>query len=559
VTGFVQAPPTLGNQFDDDAVLGQVLARLLPADTLAAITPTLVELGQRAGGDLYQQALAERVLEPVHTPWDAWGNRIDHIELTPLWRHAAQLAAQVGLVAAGHEPTFGRHARLHQFAMAFVIAPSLDLYSCPLAMADGAATALRDVRAPAVVAARAHLLSRDPATAWTSGQWMTERTGGSDVSRTETIAHLAAGANEHDDGAWRLAGVKWFTSATTAEMALALARPDGAPPGSGGLAMFLVHPRDAHGRLRGITVHRLKDKLGTRKVPTAELSLDGAHATLVSERGGGVRAIAPMLGVTRTWNAICAAGLARRGLVLARSYADRRHAFGARLIDKPLHRDTLAGLVAEVDAMTLLAFRTVELLGAAEHGDAEAATLLRLLTPLAKLVTGKQAVEVASECVEAFGGAGYVEDTGLPRILADAHVLPIWEGTTNVLALDLLRALARPDALAPLLDDAARRLAGAPDELAEVAAHARALLDEAAAWHQATRGELTALETGARRLALTLGRAVQLVELCHHAGWLTGRPAQARAIAAARRLASHGQPGPWHARPDDTAALLTAT
>src|SRR4029079_16626098 len=227
--------------------------------------------------------------------WDAWGHRVDQIEVTPLWKEAQVLAARHGLVAAGYEPRFGAHARTHQFAMVHVIAPSLDFYSCPLAMTDGAARTLSDSGDPAAGPFVAHLTSRDPATMWTSGQWMTERTGGSDVSQTETIAR-----RDPDGDGWRLYGTKWFTSATTAEMALTLARPEGNAAGSRGLALFLVETRDANGRLRGIEVNRLKDKLGTRKVPPAELPLAGAPATLIGQPHDGVRNITPMLSITRT-------------------------------------------------------------------------------------------------------------------------------------------------------------------------------------------------------------------------------------------------------------------
>src|SRR5215510_3287318 len=225
---------------------------------------------------------------------------------------------------------------------------------------------------------------------------MTERTGGSDVSQSETVARL-------DGTQWRLYGTKWFTSATTSEMALTLARPEGNPDGSRGLALFLIELRDASGRLRNIQVNRLKDKLGTRKVPTAELTLDGAPATLVGATGEGVRAITPMLSVTRTWNAVSAISAMRRGLALAGDYARRRAAFGALLADKPLHADTLAALEAEYAAAFCLAFRSVELLGAIEHATGDEGErevnerLSRVVIPIAKLVTGKQAVAVTSE------------------------------------------------------------------------------------------------------------------------------------------------------------------
>ena len=172
---------------------------------------------------------------------------------------------------------------------------------------------------------------------------MTERTGGSDVAITETIAR--ADGSHH-----RLYGTKWFTSATTSEMALTLARPEGNPPGGAGLALFYVETRDANGRMNGIAVNRLKDKLGTRMVPTAELTLDGALATAVAGTRDGIRNITPMLAITRTWNAVAAISGMSRALALATDYARKRVQFGAPLSEKPLHVDTLAGLAAERQA-----------------------------------------------------------------------------------------------------------------------------------------------------------------------------------------------------------------
>jgi len=529
---FFQEPPRLGNQFDDDPMLPSWIARHLGAD------PIVDEL--RALGDLtveyYAKQLADRLNEPVLTQWDAWGNRIDRIELSPLWREAEVLAARHGMVAAGYEPRLGAHARTHQFAIVHVLAPSLDVYSCPLAMTDGAArTLLASGNKGLIDHYVPRLVSRDPSTMWTSGQWMTERTGGSDVSESETIAKQDGA----DPRQWRLYGTKWFTSATTAQMALTLARPEGNPDGSRGLALFLVELRGPDGRLRNIQVNRLKDKLGTRKVPTAELTLDGTPATLVGEAAEGVRAIIPMLSVTRTWNAICAVSGMRRGLALARDYARRRKAFGTLLIDKPLHADTLAALEAEYAAAFCLAFRSVELLGALEHGASESdERLSRVLIPIAKLTTAKQAVTVASEAIESCGGAGYVEDTGLPRILADAQVLPIWEGTTNVLSLDTLRALGKGGTLEALASEIERNVSSAKDPgLAKPVETARAALRHAAAWIQEAMSQPDRLEAGARRFALTLGRSLELALLVGHAQWCLDHGHGPRTAAAARRFA----------------------
>src|SRR6188508_383494 len=370
---------------------------------------------------------------------------------------------------------------------------------------------------------------------WTSGQWMTERTGGSDVSQSETVAKL-------DGDVWRLYGTKWFTSATTSNMALTLARPEGNGEGSRGLALFYVELRDLGGRLRNIQVNRLKDKLGTRKVPTAELTLAGTPATLVGTASDGVRQITPMLSITRTWNAISAVSAMRRGLALARDFARRRKAFGALLVDKPLHADTLAGLEAEYAGAFCLAFRSAELIGILEHGhDEQAERLARALTPIAKLTTGKQAVAVTSEAIEACGGAGYVEDTGLPRILADAQVLPIWEGTTNVLSLDTLRALAAEGAFELFAGEVAGRAGQARDPaLTETARAATVAVRRAGDWLAGALADPAEVEAGARRFALTLGRALELSLLCAHAQWCLDQGRGPRATAAARRFASHG-------------------
>ena len=469
---FHQSPPSLGNQYEDDRVLRSYLTRVLPETILSEIEPSLKEMGRLAGGHLYQMQLADRLNEPKLTQWDAWGNRIDTVEVTPLWREAERIAVDYGLVATAYEQKHGSLSRVHQCALAYLFTPSTDIYSCPLAMTDGAARTLLSSGNQALIdRAVPHLISRNPEDFWTAGQWMTELTGGSDVGLSETVAKRQdnretgeggkGNAQTQDSGlstqhssleTWHLYGNKWFASAITSQIALTLARPEGNPPGGRGLALFYLELRDESRLLRNIQINRLKDKLGTRKVPTAELTLVGTPAQLVKGPTDGVRNIAPLLNITRLWNGISAVALMRRGVALATDYAHRRKAFGAKLAEKPLHMDTLAGLQAEAEAAFHLAFYVAELTGRAETNatdrknripdiDEDEALLLRLLTPVMKLTTGKQAVLVLSEVIEAFGGAGYVEDTGLPQLLRDSQVLPIWEGTTNVLSLDTLRAL----------------------------------------------------------------------------------------------------------------------
>ncbi|MDC0747690.1 acyl-CoA dehydrogenase family protein [Polyangium mundeleinium] len=540
---FYQAPPSIGNQYDDDRVLRSFLKRVLPPEVHREAEPGLREMGELAGGELYRLQLEDRLNEPKLTQWDAWGHRIDQIEVTPLWKRAARIASEQGVVATAYEKRGGAVSRVHQFALVYLFDASTDVYTCPLAMTDGAAKTLlshRDVRDEKDFAARAfaRLTSRNPAEAWTSGQWMTERTGGSDVGLSETEARKDA------EGNYRLHGTKWFTSATTSQMALTLGRPEGNPPGGRGLALFYVEVFGPDGRMNGIEVNRLKDKLGTRKVPTAELTLAGALAVPVKGLADGIRNIAPMLNVTRTWNAVCAAAGMRRGIALARDYARRRVQFGAPLSDKPLHIDTLADLSAEAEGAFHLAFRAVELLGREEAGviTESEARLLRLVTPLAKLTTGKQAVTVLSEVLECFGGAGYVEDTGIPRLYRDAQVLPIWEGTTNVLSLDTLRALQKEGPLEDLLADIRSLVATAPDDALRKAGEAAvAAATHAARWLATTfQKDPLGVEAGARRFALTLGRAYELALLVGHASHALVHEKDGRPRAAALRFLTRG-------------------
>lgn len=508
---FIQPAPELGNEYREDWLLNAWLETALPESLLAEQRATFDELGRRSGGEWYRLQQADRLNEPRLTQWTPWGERVDEIELTPLWRQAKHWAAEYGLVATGYDDALGEHARTVQFARAWLFIPSTDFYGCPLAMTDGAARILSDA-GNRELAERAlpHVLARDGERFWTSGQWMTETMGGSDVSGTETVAQ------QDGEGRWRLTGRKWFTSAATSEMALTLARPqrnadEGNPAGSRGLALFYVEPHDADGRLQNIEILRLKDKLGTRKLPTAELWLNGAPATPVAGLERGVAAIAPMLNLTRTWNAVTACTLMRRGIALATSYARKRRAFGKRLVDQPLHRQTLAAMEADYAAAACATLAMVAEMGRVEHDHGEASpALLRLLTPMVKLGTGRDAVACASETLECFGGAGYVEDTGLPQLLRDAQVLSIWEGTTNVLALDLLRALAAAG-IEPWLNTMRKRVGTLDDERTrELHRIASDALEKVPGWLD-HRPEV--LEANARSIALNLYRITALVEL----------------------------------------------
>jgi alkylation response protein AidB-like acyl-CoA dehydrogenase len=516
VDEFYQDEPRLGNQYDDDALLQSYLRWRLPAAVFAGIETELRQLGARAVTDLLTLGDAAEAAPPRHVAYDPWGRRVDRIVVSDAWTALDRVSAEEGLVAIGYERAHGALSRVHQMAKLYLFHPSTATYSCPLAMADGVARFLEVYGDERTRSALEHLTTRDPARHWTSGQWMTERTGGSDVSTTTTVAR-----RDGDAGNFRLHGTKWFTSATTSQIAIALARIEGAPAGGRGLSVFLIELRDARGALRGIRVNRLKDKLGTRALPTAELTLDGTPALLVGGEGDGVRKISALFNVTRVYNAVAAIAGMRRAFALARDYASRRRAFGKTLIEHPLHAETLDEIEARFRASFHLTFQVVELMGKEECGEATPSeiAILRLLTPVAKLYTAKQAVTVASEAIEAFGGAGYVEDTGLPRLLRDAQVLPIWEGTTNVLSLDVWRAIERTDALSPWLADVRSRThrvrsAALMHAAAEVVGAA-----EYVARHVASVRDRTAREAGARRLAFAIARTTAAAQMLEYGEW----------------------------------------
>ena len=323
-TPFFQGGPELGNQYLEDTALQAWLKANLPGPVLKEIAPGLESLGTRVAGEMLPLAAGAEANPPRHVPFDAWGRRIDRIEVAAEWKALHRIAAEEGIVATGYERRHGPWSRLHQFVRLHLYTPSSAIYSCPLAMTDGAARVIElygDIDLKARVFP--HLISRDPESLWTAGQWMTERIGGSDVSGTSTEAR---GENQ----GFRLYGDKWFTSATTSEIALTLARD---PEAEGRLSLFLLELRDPSGALRGIRINRLKDKLGTRALPTAELTLEGVQARRVGEPGKGVRHIATVLNITRLYNTVSAVSYMRRGLALAESYAGRRRAFGRLLLD----------------------------------------------------------------------------------------------------------------------------------------------------------------------------------------------------------------------------------
>ncbi len=441
---FLQQQPKLENEFANDAFLTDYLKTYMPADALKTITPDLERFGALVAGEMREWARDAEVNEPKLKQFDAWGNRVDEIEVAEGWKKLERAAATEGLVAIGYERSFGEHSRLFQFVKLYLYTPSSAIYTCPLAMTDGAAR-LIEVYGDEFLKDNVFkgLISRQPETFLTSGQWMTERTGGSDVSRSMTFA-------TPDGEDYVLHGHKWFTSAITASVAFTLASTEQPQAGKRApLSVFFLPIRNENGTLNGIEVEALKDKLGTRALPTAQLLLKGCKAKLVGEKGKGVKTISTLFNITRIYNTISAVSYIRRAFALSESYGKIREAFGKKINEQPLYKQTLRQLEIAYQTNTSLALFLARLLGKEECFTASETeqALLRLLTPIAKLYTAKQSIKAASEHIESFGGLGYLEDSGIPSLLRDAQVLSIWEGTTNVLSLDMLRAMEKENGL----------------------------------------------------------------------------------------------------------------
>jgi alkylation response protein AidB-like acyl-CoA dehydrogenase len=527
---FLQSPPAWANRWRRDRALRQALARLLPDEEYAAAAAEADRVAERGVTEMLPLARQAGANPPRHVPYDAWGARVDRIEVDPAWRRLVALGQELGLVALAYERPYGARSRIVQAVLNQLVDPVSATALCPLTMTDAAAAAL--LRHDPALAERyvPRLVARRDG--WTSGQWMTEKEGGSDVGRSGTTARPLG------DGTWALRGTKWFTSATTADMAVALARPEGAEAGSRGLSLFALELRRPDGSWNGLRVRRLKDKLGTRALPTAELDLDGTVAVPVGGIGRGVPKVGAVLTVARIWAAQAGVGVTGQALALARDYAGRREVLGAPLSASALHTGWLAEIAATYEAMLALSLRAAELAGSDEAAAvAGVGPLTRLVVPLAKLATARQGVWATSQLLESFGGAGYLEDTGLPGLLRDVHVQCIWEGTSNVLALDVLRALRDPATGAAFTEDVA----------AQLAAYPHPATDDAAERVRAAAGELRPLLASAatepdpgsaRRLAWGMARTYQAALLVAQAGWAAKTAGDERSATAARLFAA---------------------
>ena len=522
VGDFIQEQPYHENAFLSDGFLVRALTNFMPRDVYEHVQSDLTQFGNRVSSDIWRLGQECGANEPYLLKTSAWGKRFDEIVTCDAWKQQKRASAEEGLVAIAYERNFHEFSRLYQVAKLYLYSPASGLFSCPLAMTDGAAKTFEsNDLLPQYQDVFLHLTTRNPDEFWTSGQWMTEKRGGSDVARgTETIA---VKKNDFSND-YQLFGYKWFSSATDSDIALTLARiadDEGSTrSGTKGVSMFLLKTKDAQGRLNGIEVVKLKNKLGTRQLPTGELLLDGTKAEILSAPGRGIACISSMLTVTRLHNVIASVAGPRKLLSLARNYATRREAFGHKIKAHPLHMLTMAKMDTEIRGCTILLLDLARKLGLDDCNaiSDEDSLILRLMMPVAKMYTAKRAVELTSEGLECFGGQGYIEDTGIPAFLRDAQVLPIWEGTSSVMSLDVLRAIEKTQG------EALRAFKSRVSHLTAKAAKHDKLRDSCQLIDRALEGLLTftvkeerRIFTAARDFATSLAQVYVAALLVNHA------------------------------------------
>ncbi|MFF8874324.1 acyl-CoA dehydrogenase family protein [Streptomyces massasporeus] len=435
-----QVPPLVGyDVFSADRSLTDAVERHLDPDLRDEVLGELAALG-RASGSAQVQEWGRLANEnpPRLLTHDRYGNRVDEVEFHPSWHRLLGKGVSAGLTAAWDRPA--GHLRR---AAAFLVWTQVEAGNgCPLSMTHAAVPALRtdpDLAAEWEPRLTSMVYDRELRPAHLKagalfGMGMTEKQGGSDVRANTTAARPLA-----EDGTYELTGHKWFCSAPMSDGFLVLAQ---AP---GGLTCFLVPRVLGDGTRNVFRIQRLKDKLGNRSNASSEVEFEGTWARRVGEEGRGVRTIIEMVAATRLDCVLGSAGLMRQAVAQAVHHCTYREAFGGKLVDKPLMRNVLADLALESEAATTLALR---LAAAYDDGGEQERALLRIAVPAAKYWVTKRCPPVTVEAAECLGGNGYVEESGMPRLVRESPLNSVWEGAGNVQALDVLRALQRePGAL----------------------------------------------------------------------------------------------------------------
>lgn len=459
---FAQVPQGEAlNWWLDDPYLRATVARYVDPESLAWAEEQMTRYGQ-----LIPERVAPRAEftdKPEGRPrlraYDRQGEEISQVLYNPGYLESVAEVYGSGIVAWRHQRPEGAPSGsvppALTWAMGYILSMTEAGFYCPICLTGSVAHGLERY-APEPIKERylERLTTTDPARLWQGATWLTEKTGGSDVGAITTVAFRAdlktavlpdlsdpaepsSTDSRYSPGSvWLLTGEKWFASNADADVALALARPEGAPEGTAGLALFLVPRQFPNGKRNQIRIRRLKEKLGVIAVASGEVLLDGAEAYMIGGPGVGFKMMMEGINLSRIYNIIGSAGICRRAVLESVIYTSRRIAFGKPLIEQPLMRLKLLQMIVEWRAATTLAFR-------AAHAYETDHPFHRLLIPAAKARTADQSVRLARAGIECHGGNGYIEEYPMARLLRDAQVLTVWEGPENVLALDLLRVLAK--------------------------------------------------------------------------------------------------------------------
>ena len=515
---FNQPPPLRGyNMYLENRPLTEAALR----EGAAWAEAHLVRLGEEAGGEPLEWGRLANENPPKLKTHDRFGNRIDEVEFHPAWHWLMEMSVKHGTHALPWiEPRAGAHAARAALMLSGSAVESG--HGCPISMTYACVPALRkqpelaDEWLPRLTSLQydKRMIPSEQKLGALCGMAMTERQGGSDVRANTTVARPLNGGG--GGGEYEITGHKWFCSAPMCDVFLVLAQTEG------GLSCFLLPRFTPDGERNRFHIDRLKDKLGNRSNASSEIELDGAWARMVGEEGRGVPTIIEMVNHTRLDCVLGSAGLVRAAVAEATHHTAHRSAFGKLLAEQPLMQNVLADLCVESEAATLTAMRLSRAYDESLH-DEEATLFKRLATAVSKYWICKSAVWIVGEALECFGGNGYVEESGMPRLFREAPLNSIWEGSGNVNALDVLRALAKsPETLEAFFAEV------------ETAAGADARLDDFVARTRAEFADLDQVETRARRIVEKLALSLQGSLLVRHAP-----PAVADAFCASR-LAGDG-------------------
>ena len=450
-TVYRNIPDSAGlNAFEVDRDFAPLLSVYLEPGLLERVRPRFMELGRLVGRELESLALSADKNPPTLSvrsrsgePWERVVKHPDYVEME---RYAF---GEFGLAAMSHRGgVFGEAEKLPplvKYGLVYLFVQAEFGLCCPLSMTDSLTRTLVKFGSSELVGRYfEQLTAQDMDELFQGAMFMTEQEAGSDVGAIGTTARLG------EDGEWRLYGDKWFCSNPDAELAMVLARPEGASGGTKGLSLFLLPRHLPDGRPNDYRVIALKDKLGTRSMASGEVKLEGAVAYLVGDAGAGFKQMTDMINMSRLANGVRSAGLMRRSVNEANFITSNRSAFGSSLADLPLMRRQLDKLLTVAEQGRSMVFHTAKVLQAADAGDGEMRRVLRILTPLIKFRTCRDARKVTGDAMEVRGGVGYIEEWSDARIVRDAHLGSIWEGTSNIVALDVARATRREQALESL-------------------------------------------------------------------------------------------------------------